>query len=176
MITSIHIEQVLELFYKEKGSAELNLAASLTVCREYDQCRFYFDAENEVEQGEQELSVPGMVQTSLWTIEADVVSTATSEAHHQVVLDLEETAFPLIVRTREVGDRIACRGMDGTKKVSRLFVDNKVTKHERNHWPIIVDGNGDVLWVPLLHRSRISNIGPNTKKRIILSCYRNNES
>ncbi len=92
------------------------------------------------------------------------------------MLDLEEIVEPLIVRRRRPSDRMACRGMEGTKKVGRIFIDRKIAKHERERWPILVDGNGHILWVPLLHRTRLAQASPHTKNKLVLTCYRQEKS
>ena len=57
---------------------------------------------------------------------------------------LESHAPDLVVRTRRPGDRLAGR----RKKVQDLFVDAKVPKRERDAWPLVVDGDDEVVAVP----------------------------
>lgn len=175
LITSIHIEQVLELLYREKTTGELHLSGSLFVRREYNVCHFSDALMNTMEEREHFLSIPGQISTAGWTMKAFVTEADTVEAHNQIVLDLEGVTEPLIVRRRRPSDRIACRGMEGTKKVGRLFIDRKISKQERERWPILVDGKGHILWVPFLHRTRFSNVEPGTKSRLVVSCYRDDE-
>ena len=35
----------------------------------------------------------------------------------------------------------------GTKKVNRLFIDNKVPKEKREEIPLILDNDNNILWV-----------------------------
>lgn len=53
----------------------------------------------------------------------------------------------LRIRLRQPGDRILLRGLQGRKKLSDLFIDEKVPRLLRDHWPILTDAAG-VLWVP----------------------------
>jgi len=53
----------------------------------------------------------------------------------------------LCVRARQPGDRLAPTGLDGSKKIQDLFVDEKVPERQRNRIPIFVCGD-DVVWVP----------------------------
>ena len=53
----------------------------------------------------------------------------------------------LQVRTKQDGDRMQLLGMDGTKKVSRIFIDAKIPDTARQTWPILVNERGDVLAV-----------------------------
>ncbi len=69
-------------------------------------------------------------------------------------LDSSEISLPLIVRTRKIGDRIAVKGLGGTKKVKDIFIDKKISLLERDNWPIVVDSTGKVVWIPGIKKSR----------------------
>ena len=53
--------------------------------------------------------------------------------------------FPIYVRNRKNGDII--KTPLGTKTISRLLIDKKVSKEIRDNIPLIVDNNGNILWV-----------------------------
>src|SRR5690606_22655249 len=61
---------------------------------------------------------------------------------------LPDEALPLFVRTREEGDRILLQGMLQPKRLSRLFIDDKIAKTQRDRIPVIVTAQGDVCAVP----------------------------
>jgi tRNA(Ile)-lysidine synthase len=54
---------------------------------------------------------------------------------------------PLMVRSRQPGDRLQPYGMKGTKKVQDVFVDAKVAEHTRDGVPLLVCGD-EVVWIP----------------------------
>ncbi|RKJ39344.1 tRNA(Ile)-lysidine synthetase, partial [Butyricicoccus sp. 1XD8-22] len=54
---------------------------------------------------------------------------------------------PFKIRPRKSGDRIALKGMAESKRLSRLFIDEKIPLTERDSWPILVDANEEVLCV-----------------------------
>ncbi|MGM0524309.1 MAG: tRNA lysidine(34) synthetase TilS, partial [Bacillota bacterium] len=51
------------------------------------------------------------------------------------------------VRTRKAGDKIYLPELDGHKKVSRIFIDQKIPQDQRDHWPLLVDQHDHVVWV-----------------------------
>ena len=55
--------------------------------------------------------------------------------------------LPLIVRSRNPGDRLSPYGMNGTKKVQDIFVDQKVPEYLRDTIPIVTCGDA-VVWIP----------------------------
>lgn len=34
-----------------------------------------------------------------------------------------------------------------------IFIDEKIPREKRDEWPIVVDQQGDVLWIPKLKKS-----------------------
>ncbi|MFA5007330.1 MAG: tRNA lysidine(34) synthetase TilS [Candidatus Izemoplasmatales bacterium] len=57
--------------------------------------------------------------------------------------------FPMSVRTRRDGDRIAFAY--GKKKLKDLFIDRKVPMGDRNAMPLLIGKDGNVLWIPALN-------------------------
>ena len=55
--------------------------------------------------------------------------------------------LPFHIRVRQEGDRLQPAGMSSRKKVSRLFIDEKIPSAERDCWPLLVDAQNEVLAV-----------------------------
>jgi tRNA(Ile)-lysidine synthase len=62
------------------------------------------------------------------------------------LLDAGAIEGRLLLRTRRPGDRMTPFGMEGTKKLHDVFIDEKVSLAERDRWPILCDDRG-ILWV-----------------------------
>ena len=58
------------------------------------------------------------------------------------------------VRSRQSGDRIAPIGLNGSKKLQDIFVDKKIPRELRSHWPILVNNQNEVVWIPFIAASR----------------------
>ncbi len=61
-------------------------------------------------------------------------------------LPLSGVDLPLVVRGWEPGDRILLPY--GTKKLKKLFAEEKIPAEARGRIPVLVDAGGRVLWVP----------------------------
>ena len=77
-----------------------------------------------------------------------------------VWLDADQAAAgPLIVRPRRAGDQFSPLGMAGqTIKVRELFINNKLPRRARLHWPLVCVGE-QIAWVPgfrLAHSFRVT--------------------
>ncbi len=63
--------------------------------------------------------------------------------------------FPLVARSRQNGDRVRLRGLNGTKKIQDVFVDAKVPLEKRSFCAIITESESEerksrILWCPNL--------------------------
>ena len=66
---------------------------------------------------------------------------------------LAELDFPVRMRGWIPGDRV--RYAYGSKKLKKVFGEERVSVDERSHVPVVVDGRGRVLWVPGVSRSSL---------------------
>jgi len=71
--------------------------------------------------------------------------TDPEECDSTVSIPLSSVAFPLTMRGWEPGDRIHLSY--GTKKLKKLFSEARVPVEERSGTPVLLDGEGRVLWV-----------------------------
>ncbi len=83
-------------------------------------------------------------------------------------IDAAKLVFPLSIRSWQTGDFIVPLGMQGKKKLSDLFIDHKIALNDKPEIPVVVNGNGEVIWVCGLRFSELYKIGPSTEKVFIL--------
>ncbi|WP_240633492.1 tRNA lysidine(34) synthetase TilS [Paenibacillus montanisoli] len=87
-------------------------------------------------------------------------------SRHEALFDADALAFPLTVRNRKPGDRMQVLGLNGTKKVQDMFVDDRIAPSRRESVPIVVDANGYVLWIPGIRRSSHAQVKESTSRVI----------
>ena len=91
-------------------------------------------------------------------------------AKHTVFFDLDQLPNrALYLRSPRPGDWFHPFGMQGKKKVSRLFGDSKIPRPLRGEIPLLVSG-ATILWVVGLRRSQIAPITPDTR-RVLKATY-----
>ena len=83
------------------------------------------------------------------------------------VCDLDRCG-ELTVRVPRVGERLTPLGVNGTKKLSEVFIDKHIPKADRAGYPVIASPAG-ALWVPGVVRSAISPIDGQTARIAVLS-------
>lgn len=80
----------------------------------------------------------------------------------EMAFDLHKIALPLTVRNRRKGDRMKVAGLNGSKKVKDIFIDEKIPPSLRRSIPIIVDARGELLWIPTIRFSDAALIDDDT--------------
>jgi tRNA(Ile)-lysidine synthase len=65
----------------------------------------------------------------------------------KILLDMDSTNLPLIIRNTRNGDRFTPIGMNGSKKVLRFMMDIKIPEPLRKVFPVMESG-GEILWSP----------------------------
>jgi tRNA(Ile)-lysidine synthase len=90
----------------------------------------------------------------------------------KAVIDLDTLRLPLMIRTRQNGDRIIPYGMDGhSMKLSDYWINAGLPKAARESWPLVCDQVG-IFWIPgfrVMHPNRVTE---STKRIITFSVTR----
>ncbi|BCB01938.1 tRNA lysidine(34) synthetase TilS [Bacillus sp. KH172YL63] len=154
-LSSIHIYDVLGILKGKTPNVSIDLPKGLKVTRAYHICYFHFG----------ELAVAGapycyeMHVGDRLDIQGGYQFFLSSYPHveecyqDRIFIDPDEVSLPLYIRTREKGDRLEVKGLKGSKKLKTLFIDNKIPVHLREGWPVVVDADNHILWVPGLRKS-----------------------
>jgi len=98
------------------------------------------------------------------------VKESDDTSNYVTYLDSEEFTTPITIRTIQDGDKMTVKNMDGHKKISDIFTDEKIKLDEREMWPILVDNNEEIIWLPGLKKSHFDK-KKNEKYDIILKYY-----
>lgn len=72
--------------------------------------------------------------------------------------------FPLIVRYKQPGDKFMPLGMKSFKKLSDFFIDEKVPLPQKQKIPLLINGNGEIIWVAGLRQDERYKLDATTKK------------
>lgn len=115
-----------------------------------------------------ELNVPECGLVFCFRHEPDIRG-MTPSSRWEAFFDESALSLPLVVRSRRPGDRIDLLGLNGSKKVQDIFVDAKVPRSRRQCWPLLAGGDGAILWLPGLRRSRQA-MPPGTGAAIRVTC------
>ncbi|MNR01325.1 tRNA(Ile)-lysidine synthase [compost metagenome] len=79
-------------------------------------------------------------------------------------VDANLLIFPLVIRYRQDGDRFKPLGMKSFKKLSDFFVDEKVPLPQKDKIPLLINGNGQLIWVVGMRQDERYKVSVTTKK------------
>lgn len=83
-------------------------------------------------------------------------------------IDYDLLIFPLQLRLWQFGDVFYPLGMTGKKKVSDFFVQQKLDLFQKKRVPILVNGNGDIIWIAKYRLDNRYRITERTRKVYII--------
>jgi tRNA(Ile)-lysidine synthase len=88
-----------------------------------------------------------------------------------VSVDADKLSYPLTVRQWQQGDQFYPLGMKTRQKLSDFFVHQKVPVHKKSRVPVIINNNGDVIWIGGYRLDERYKVTYNTKKVTIFELY-----
>ena len=91
------------------------------------------------------------------------------DSRERVYVDASKVKFPLAVRGWEAGDFYHKLGAKGSKKLQDHFVDGQIPQERRHQLPLIIDGEGNIIWVPGLPPSEKAKIENKTNQALQLT-------
>lgn len=138
---------------KKGTNFKLNFPLGIVVQREYDKLHFT-KTKTDKEKIDLEFSNYIDLQNG-YNIEKIEKSQDTS--NYTIRLNSEDIHLPLHIRTRRVGDRMQVKNMDNYKKISKIMIDEKVEPSVRDSYPILVDDEDNILWLPGLKKSKFDS-------------------
>lgn len=149
LITDKHQELIYKIIISDKPNKEINLPNNYTAIKTYNE--FYIKQENKQTGYRLEL-IDKIVLPNGKTIEKQ--NQTEDNSNYTIKLNSKEIELPLYVRTKLDGDKIEIKGLNGSKKIKDIFINEKISKQDRKDWPILVDSKDTILWIPGLKKSK----------------------
>ncbi|WP_445492766.1 tRNA lysidine(34) synthetase TilS [Niallia sp. 03133] len=152
-LSAIHTDKIITLLKSPHSSGNIDLPEGLNVVKSYRSVHFQLNFSQE-ETFYYEISKTGeLLLPNGHYIKVEYIKSRIFDDTESILLNPDVISLPLIIRNRRNGDRITVKGMNGTKKVKSIFMDEKVSIQKRNAWPIVTDSDNNILWIPGLKKS-----------------------
>ena len=90
-------------------------------------------------------------------------------ANNSLYVDKDSLKFPLVIRKWEKGDYFYPLGMQGKKKLSKYFKDEKIDVISKDKQWLLCSGD-DIVWVIGKRADERFKVTPTTKKILCLTC------
>lgn len=140
----------------------------------------FYSATHRLVRERDSLFVSPLAQTDTEAAPAHTMETLSREAYWQrfgtwrttaaqALFDADRLPLPLRWRHVRAADRFHPFGMKGSRLVSDLFSDQKLAKHEREHWWLLCDAEDTVLWVSGLRADGRYAVSDTTQRVLLVS-------
>ena len=91
------------------------------------------------------------------------------ENKHQIIINKDLVSYPLSLEKWHHGDAIYPIGMTGSKKISQLFKDKKLSLLDKEKIWLLCDAKDTIIWVIGLRQDRRFTVNKTTKNRLKIS-------
>ena len=150
LVNDKHTNLILNIINNPKPNIEINLPDNLRITKSYNNLKITRNQKNNNDYMiilEKNTLLPNGKKISM-------ISNNDNNSNFCIKLNSEELSLPLYVRTRKDGDKMTIKNMTSPKKIKDIYIDNKLSKEERDSQPLVVDNKGEIIWIPGIKKSK----------------------
>ena len=162
LIKEKHLINILNIIKSTKPNQKTNLPKGYIAIKEYNEVYFTKKIKDKTNY-KIELKPFNIIDNHI----IKKIDNTNNNGNDICTLDSSTIALPLYIRNRKEGDYLEVKNLKGKKKVKELFIEAKIPLNKRNSYPLLVDSNDNILWVPNIKKSKF-NTGKNQNYDIIL--------
>jgi len=146
-ITKKHIDSIIDLINSNRPNIIISLP-QYDFIKEYNNLSIYehkkVEEYNYILNDQVELPNKRVIK---------FISETNDSSNYVIHLDSEKIKLPLYVRNYKKGDKMSIKNMEGHKKISDIFINEKINLNDREGYPVVVDSNGEIIWLPGIKKS-----------------------
>lgn len=154
---------IMNLLENNKPNVQIDLPNNLLAVKEYE----YLYLKIKVPNNEYNYLFEDILYINDKVIER--VSDCDLKDNFVTYLNSCDIKLPLYVRSYQNGDKIKIKNMKNEKKLKDIFINEKIPLTLRKQWPVVVDSDNNILWLPGLKKSNFDS--QNTGKYDIILRY-----
>lgn len=158
-----HIDNILKLIKNSKDNGYLNLPNNILVKKEYGYLNFTYQ---ENEKNDYYIELKDKVNLPNGK-HIEIIDSSDLDNNYICRLSKDEVEFPIYVRNKKIGDKMYIKNMNGSRKISDIYIDCKIPKKDRDILPVVVDKSDKIVWLPGIKKSKFDRT-KNEKYDIIL--------
>ena len=169
IIKDKHIEAIIKLTESDKPNLVINLPNNYIAKKEYNHI-YIVKLQGENKTYKVTLKdinkIEGLIIKKVDNIDTD--------GNNVCRLNSNNIKLPLYLRNKKNGDYVSVLGFNGKKKLKDIFIDAKIPLDKRKSYPILVDSNDTILWIPGIKKTKY-NVKKEEFYDIILNSYEESE-
>lgn len=165
IVGNAHVDLIFGLISSNKSNSVVHLPNNVIVVKSYNELTFSYDDDV---NDQYEIQIDEIVNLPNGKI-IEKVDETKDTSNYTIKLNSKEVTLPLYVRNRRDGDKIKLKGLNAYKKVSEIFINEKIKTSDRNSWPVVLDSKEEIVWLPGLKKSNLDK--KNTEEYDIILRY-----
>ena len=152
LLESKHVDIIIDILFDKKSNIIISLPNNINIEKSYDM----LFVKEEVFNDNYKIEITKETKFPCGKIIAlDETELTNNYVCH---LNSKNIKLPLYVRNKKDGDYIEILNMNGKKKIKDIFIDEKVPKDDRISYPVVVDSDDNVIWIPGLKKSKYDGL------------------
>lgn len=153
LIKEKHLINILNIIKSTKPNQKTNLPKRYIAIKEYNEVYFTKKIKDKTNY-KIELKPFNIIDNHI----IKKIDNTNNNGNDICTLDSSTIALPLYIRNRKEGDYLEVKNLKGKKKVKELFIEAKIPLNKRNSYPLLVDSNDNILWVPNIKKSKFNTV------------------
>jgi len=174
LINDSHFELINKIIYSKKPNSIIELPNNIIARREYDVIVFANVSSDNVSPNDLNSKIPLENNTEFNNFKFVYTDNEKNNSNYICRLNSKEISLPLYIINKKDGDIMYVKGMLGKKKLKDIFINEKISMPDRVKWPVVVDSNDNIVWLPGLKKSKY-NKEKLEKYDIIIKCVNKEE-
>jgi len=148
IIKDKHLHSIINLINSKKPNGEITLPKNYVAIKEYNQLFINH------KQSPKSYKILLTDNLKIDDITFNFKKKCDTDGNNVCRLNSESIKLPLYLRNKKNGDKIETKGLHGHKKLKEIFIENKIPPSTRKTYPILVDENDTILWIPNIKKSK----------------------
>ncbi len=142
LVSDKHVDNILDICLKDSSFIDLPKGVKIYKNKNY----LYFDVD--ISCGDYLINVDDCVCL-------EVLEECETDGNDICRINFDDVKLPLYIRNKKDGDKIEVKGLNGSKKIKDIFINEKIDLLERKKYPLLCDSNDVIIWLPGIKKSKI---------------------
>lgn len=151
-----HIISILNIINNSKPNLTINLPLNKEVIKNYNTLSI-LDKQEKKENYKIELQNINKINNITIKIIPKEEYNDNKNGNDICRLNSKNIKLPLYIRNRKEGDYIETLSLNGKKKIKEIFIERKIPIQNRDTYPILVDNQDQIIWLPNLKKSKFNS-------------------
>ena len=152
IITDKHIQNIISLLNNTKPNIKIDLPNNKEIVKEYNKL-IIKDKTSDIKNYKIEFNDKIEIENLI----IEKIESEDDDSNSVCRLNSKDITLPLYIRNREDGDYIILKGRNNRKKIKEIFIEKKLPLKKRNNYPLLVDSNNNIIWIPNIKKSKFCN-------------------